>query len=67
MKVEIDPDVCVGHGKCYLAAPEVFQPGDDVGRAKVLREVDPAEIDLIRRTRNAVNGCPEAAIRIVKA
>ncbi len=42
MKVAIDLDVCVGHGKCYLAAPEVFQPFDDVGRAKVLREVGPA-------------------------
>ncbi len=66
MKVEVDLEVCVGHGKCYLAAPEVFQPADDVGRAKILREVGPDETDLLRRTRNAVAGCPEGALRIVE-
>ncbi len=66
MKVEVDLDICVGHGKCYLAAPEVFEPGDDVGRTKILREVGPAEPDLLRRTRNAVDGCPEGALRFAK-
>jgi ferredoxin len=65
MKVEIDLDVCVGHGKCYLAAPEVFEPGDDLGRARILREVSSSERDLLRRTKNAVDGCPEGALRIV--
>ena len=46
MKVKIDLEVCVGHGKCYLVAPEVFQLGDDLGRAKILREVSAAEPDL---------------------
>ncbi len=67
MKVEIDLEVCVGHGKCYLAAPEVFQPADDVGRTKILREVSPDETDLLRRTRNTVAGCLEGALRIVCA
>jgi len=66
MKVEVDLKICVGHGKCYLAAPEIFQPGDDVGRTKILRTVGPDEPDLRRRTRNAVNGCPEGALRIVE-
>ncbi|MGH7837332.1 MAG: ferredoxin [Candidatus Binataceae bacterium] len=66
MKVEIDLDICVGHGKCYLAAPEVFQPNDDLGRAKILREVSPTETDLLRRTKNAVAGCPEGALRFAK-
>jgi ferredoxin len=66
VKVEVDLDVCVGHGKCYLAAPEVFQPSDDMGRTKILREVGAGETDLLRRTRNAVAGCPEGALRIVK-
>jgi ferredoxin len=66
MKVEVDLKICVGQGKCYLAAPEIFQPGYDVGRTKILRTVDPDEPDLLRRTRNAVNGCPEGALRIVE-
>jgi ferredoxin len=63
MKIEVDLEVCVGHGKCYLVAPEVFQPGDDLGRAKILREVSSSEPDLLRRTKNAVAGCPEGALR----
>jgi ferredoxin len=66
MEVEIDLEVCVGHGKCYLVAPEVFEPGDDLGRAKILREVSSSEPDLLRRTKNAVDGCPEGALRLVK-
>jgi ferredoxin len=66
MKVEIDLEVCVGHGKCYLVAPEVFQPGDDLGRAKILREVSATEPDLLRRTKNAVAGCPEGALRFAE-
>jgi ferredoxin len=66
MKVEVDLEICVGHGKCYLTAPEVFQPGDDAGRAKIFRAAGADELDLLRRTRNAVNGCPEGALRIVK-
>jgi len=66
MRVEVDLKICVGHGKCYLAAPEIFQPRDDIGRTKILGTVGPHEPDLLRRTRNAVNGCPEGALRIVE-
>jgi ferredoxin len=66
VKVEVDLKICVGHGKCYLAAPEIFQPSDDVGQTKILRTVGPDEPDLFRRMRNAVNGCPEGALRIVE-
>jgi ferredoxin len=66
MKVEVDLEICVGHGKCYLTAPEVFQPGDDEGRTKILREAGADELDLLRRMRKAVNGCPEGALRIVE-
>ena len=66
MKIEVDPAVCVGHGKCYMVAPEVFQPCDDLGRTKILREVDASDPDLLRRTKNAVDGCPEGALSFVK-
>ena len=66
MKVIVDPEVCVGHGKCYLVAPEVFEPGDDLGRTKILREVTAAAPDLLRRTKNAVAGCPEGALSFAK-
>jgi ferredoxin len=65
MKIEVDRAVCVGHGKCYLVAPEVFAPGDELGRTKILRDVDPSDPDLLRRAKNAVDGCPEGALRFV--
>lgn len=63
MKVKVDLERCVGHGKCYLVAPEVFRPGDDVGHAAIIPEgIDPADDDLMARLDNAIAGCPEDAL-----
>ena len=35
MKVRVDPDLCVGHGRCYALAPDVFAP-DDFGHCEIL-------------------------------
>ena len=32
--VEVDPDRCVGHGRCYTLAPKVFD-ADDVGHSAI--------------------------------
>ena len=29
MKLRIDADACTGHGRCYVLAPEVFEPDDE--------------------------------------
>ena len=48
MKVRVDPDLCVGHGRCYVLAPEVFEP-DDFGHCVVLvAEVDGAAAEQAR-------------------
>lgn len=63
MKVKVDLDRCVGHGKCYLAAPEVFRPFDDMGHAAfVPAGVDASNGELMRRIENALAGCPEEAL-----
>jgi ferredoxin len=66
MKITLDADACVGHGRCYALAPEVFD-ADDQGHC-VLRydgergeEVPVALADLARQ--GAVN-CPEDALHI---
>ena len=62
MKVQIDPERCQGHGRCYDLAPDLF--GDDEeGYGQVLGDgtVSP---DTERSARLAVVNCPEHAIEV---
>ena len=61
MKVSIDHDVCTGHGRCYMLAPEVFD-SDDSGFGQVRSlEVPPEAED---QARVGVRNCPEQAITV---
>jgi ferredoxin len=61
MKVSVDADLCTGHGRCYVLAPDVFGT-DDFGHAVVLIEdVDGALAD---QARIGAENCPERAITI---
>lgn len=61
MKVRLDEDACVGHGRCYAIAPDVFD-ADDQGHC-VLRFADePVPVALIDHARQAVANCPEKAL-----
>jgi ferredoxin len=61
VKVIVDTDLCVGHGRCYALAPDVFG-ADDFGHAEVLvADVDGA---LAEQARIGVDNCPERAIRL---
>jgi ferredoxin len=59
MKVRVDPDLCVGHGRCYVLAPDVFG-ADDFGHCEVLAQtVDGAHAE---QARVGAENCPERAI-----
>ena len=61
MKVRVDSELCVGHGRCYEIAPDVF--GDDErGHCVVLREIVPKQHE--DTARRAEANCPERAIAI---
>ena len=61
MKVRLDEGACVGHGRCYALAPDVFE-ADDQGHA-VLRFVDePVPDELQDVARQAIRNCPEHAL-----
>jgi ferredoxin len=61
MKVFVDPDLCVGHGRCYALAPDVFG-ADDYGHCEILLgDVDGA---LVAQARLGAENCPERAIRL---
>jgi ferredoxin len=63
MKVEVNHDVCEGHGKCEMSAPEVFVLRDDDLSYVLVDDVPPELKDKVDR---AIRLCPRAAIRWVE-
>ncbi|HEY2302457.1 MAG TPA: ferredoxin [Acidimicrobiales bacterium] len=63
MRVVIDPEVCQGHARCHLGAPELFGLNDDDGHAFVV--ADPVPPELEDKARRAAVGCPEQAIAVI--
>jgi ferredoxin len=64
MKVQINPELCQGHGRCYDLSPSLF--GDDEeGYGTVLGDgtVPPGQEDDARR---AVANCPERAVSLIE-
>jgi ferredoxin len=64
VKVQINTDLCQGHGRCYDLAPGLFG-GDDEGYGKVLGDgtVPPGKE---REARLAALNCPEHAIDLLE-
>ena len=61
MRVLVEHEKCCGAGQCVLAAPKVFDQGDD-GLVTLLDETPPPEHH--RAVREAVSVCPGAALRL---
>jgi len=64
VKVQINPKLCQGHGRCYDLAPGLFGD-DDEGYGQVLGDgtVPPAAE---RDARLAVLNCPEHAVELLE-
>ncbi|MEU6408888.1 ferredoxin [Microbispora sp. NPDC046933] len=64
MKVQIDPERCQGHGRCYDLAPGLFKE-DDEGYGQVAGDgvVPPGEE---RAARVAASNCPEKAVALLE-
>ena len=62
MKITVDFDHCEVHGDCVVAAPEVFDIGDDDDVVQLL-DAEPAE-ELRAKVETAVKMCPVAAIKL---
>jgi len=62
VKLQIDPAVCQGHGRCYDLAPDLFGD-DDEGFGMVLGDgmVPPGKE---QEARLAAANCPERAIAV---
>jgi ferredoxin len=62
MRVEVNSELCQGHNRCYVLAPELFDV-DDYGNAVVIGDGVVAA-GLEDKARLAVANCPEYAITI---
>lgn len=60
-RVRVDPDRCVGHGRCYALAPEVFD-ADDEGHCLIPNEHVGGELEI--QARVGEESCPESAITV---
>jgi ferredoxin len=60
-RVTVDADRCVGHGRCYTLAPDVFD-ADEVGHSIVLAEDVSGESEA--QAADAERNCPEDAITL---
>jgi ferredoxin len=59
-RINIDPQLCEGHGLCIELAPDVFQLGRDIADADTLNdETDWEAVD------SAVTACPRHAISVI--
>ena len=63
MRIAVDAEACVGHGRCYALAPDVYAP-DDRGHCELLVETVPPELEEQARAGEA--NCPERAITITE-
>jgi ferredoxin len=61
IRVGVDADRCVGHGRCYTLAPEVFD-ADEFGHSIV--RVDEVSGEHEARAADAERNCPEDAITL---
>jgi ferredoxin len=74
VRIQIDADLCTGHGRCYALAPELFDCDDD-GHGEVRAEFRGSDGGQFRsgvlddavlgKAKSAVDNCPEAAITFV--
>jgi ferredoxin len=61
VELNVDRDTCVGAGQCVLAAPEIFDQGEDDGIVVLLRKPGPADGAGVEQ---AVSTCPSRALRL---
>jgi ferredoxin len=66
--VAVDQSMCEGHGRCYLLAPELFRPIDDLGRSEYYAEpIDPSDAERVAQGNLAIDSCPAMALSWARA
>jgi ferredoxin len=67
MRVQIDPALCQGHGRCYDLVPDLFGDDED-GYATLTQLTADGQVPAGREddARLAADNCPESAIVVLE-
>jgi ferredoxin len=63
VKLSVDAEQCMGHGRCYTIAPELLS-SDDEGYVTIRGESIDVPPDLRELAEEVEATCPEAAINL---
>ncbi len=63
MKINVDTEICQGHGRCAFVAPAVFSLDGDL----TLTYHDSPDESRLAEVEEAIAACPEQAISAVSA
>lgn len=66
MRLTVDADRCMGHGRCYTVAPDLLTY-DEEGFVTIRGEVIDVPDDQLDAAREAVISCPEQAPKLLDA
>lgn len=63
MRVEVDPNICEGHGQCNVVAPDVYELDDD-GYCLINKPEVPAHLET--QAEEGAFACPVQAITVTR-
>ena len=64
MRLTVDGESCMGHGRCYQVAPDLLT-FDDEGYVTIRDETIAVPADLLEAAEDAAGTCPEQAIALI--
>jgi ferredoxin len=64
MKLTVDGKSCMGHGRCYLMAPDLLAY-DDEGYVTIRDQTIEVAADQVEAAEDAAGTCPEQAITLI--
>jgi ferredoxin len=65
VKLTVDGAGCMGHGRCYLLAPDLLTD-DDEGFVTIRDQTIDVAADQVEAAEEAAGTCPEQAIRLIR-
>ncbi len=65
MKLAVDGKSCMGHGRCYLLAPDLLTD-DDEGFVTIRDQTIDVPADQVEAAEEAAGTCPEQAITLIR-
>jgi ferredoxin len=64
VRLRVDGKSCMGHGRCYLMAPDLLAY-DDEGYVTIRDQTIDVPADQVEAAEDAAGTCPEQAIRLL--